>query len=161
MTIAYLGLGANLGATEQTLRNAIFYLAQQPNIALLAQSSLYRSQPIDADGDDYYNCVIKVGTPLAPRQLLTLCQSTENHFGRKRPYRNAPRTLDLDLLLYGDVSINKPDLIIPHPRLTMRAFVLMPLIELDATINIPQRGYARAFLATVATQRIEKLPAYS
>jgi 2-amino-4-hydroxy-6-hydroxymethyldihydropteridine diphosphokinase len=157
MTVAYLGLGANLGDARQTLKDAVVCLAQQHTIAVLAKSSLYRTAPIDAGGDDYFNCAVKLETTLPVRHLLALCHKIELHFGRERPFRNAPRTLDLDILLYGDHSIDEADLIVPHPRLTERAFVLVPLIELDPDLTIPHRGRADAFLAAVAGQRIEKM----
>ncbi|MGF7129785.1 2-amino-4-hydroxy-6-hydroxymethyldihydropteridine diphosphokinase [Paraburkholderia sp. EB58] len=157
MTVAYLGLGANLGDARQTLKDAVVCLAQQHTITVLAKSSLYRTAPIDAGGDDYYNCVVKLETTLPVRHLLALCHKIELHFGRERPFRNAPRTLDLDILLYGDHLIDEPDLIVPHPRLTERAFALVPLTELDPDLTIPLHGRADAFLAAVADQRIEKM----
>ncbi|WP_179401899.1 2-amino-4-hydroxy-6-hydroxymethyldihydropteridine diphosphokinase [Burkholderia guangdongensis] len=157
MTVAYLGLGANLGDARQTLKDAVVCLAQQRTVAVLGKSSLYRTAPVDAGGDDYFNCVVKIDTSLAARELLALCHQIEHHFGRERPYRNAPRTLDLDILLFGDHSIDEPDLIVPHPRLTDRAFVLVPLVEIDPSLAIPARGRADAFLASVAGQRIEKV----
>ncbi|QSN61722.1 MULTISPECIES: 2-amino-4-hydroxy-6-hydroxymethyldihydropteridine diphosphokinase [unclassified Caballeronia] len=157
MTIAYLGLGANLGDARQTLKDAVVCLAQQHTITVLAKSSLYRTAPIDASGDDYFNCVVKLETTLPARALLRLCHVIEEQFGRERPYRNAPRTLDLDILLYGAFSIDDMDLVVPHPRMTERAFVLVPLIELEPDLIIPQRGRADAFVANVADQRIEKV----
>ncbi|SEA68579.1 2-amino-4-hydroxy-6-hydroxymethyldihydropteridine diphosphokinase [Paraburkholderia sartisoli] len=157
MTVAYLGLGANLGDARQTLKDAVVCLAQQHTIAVLAKSSMYRTAPIDAGGDDYFNCVVKIDTTLPVRPLLALCHTIEHHFGRERPFRNAPRTLDLDILLFGDHCMDEPDLIVPHPRLTERAFVLVPLVEIDPTLIIPQRGRAASFLEAVASQRIEKM----
>jgi 2-amino-4-hydroxy-6-hydroxymethyldihydropteridine diphosphokinase len=157
MTVAYLGLGANLGDARQTLKDAVVCLAQQHTVTVLAKSSLYRTAPIDASGDDYYNCVVKLDTTMSVRHLLALCHRIEHHFGRERPFRNAPRTLDLDILLYGEHCIDEPDLTVPHPRLTERAFVLVPLIEIEAALIIPQRGRAAEFLPAVATQRIEKM----
>ncbi|MCA8336331.1 2-amino-4-hydroxy-6-hydroxymethyldihydropteridine diphosphokinase [Burkholderia multivorans] len=157
MTVAYLGLGANLGDARQTLKDAVVCLAQQRTITILDKSSLYRTAPIDAGGDDYYNCVVKVDTTLAARELLALCQKIEHHFGRERPYRNAPRTLDIDILLFGADSIDEADLIVPHPRLTERAFALVPLVEIEPLLDIPARGRADTFLAAVAHQRIEKV----
>ena len=95
MTVAYLGLGANLGDARQTLKDAVVCLAQQHTISVLAKSSLYRTAPIDAGGDDYFNCVVKIDTTLPVRHLLALCHKIEHQFGRERPFRNAPRTLDL------------------------------------------------------------------
>jgi 2-amino-4-hydroxy-6-hydroxymethyldihydropteridine diphosphokinase len=157
MTVAYLGLGANLGDARQTLKDAVVCLAQQHTVTVLAKSSFYRTAPIDAGGDDYYNCVVKLDTALSVRQLLALCHKIEHHFGRERPYRNAPRTLDLDILLFGNQSIDEADLIVPHPRLTGRAFALVPLVEIDPALSIPGHGRADAFLAGVADQRIEKV----
>jgi 2-amino-4-hydroxy-6-hydroxymethyldihydropteridine diphosphokinase len=157
MTVAYLGLGANLGDARQTLKDAVVCLAQQHTITVLAKSSLYRTAPIDAGGDDYLNCVVKLETTLPVRHLLALCHKIELHFGRERPFRNAPRTLDLDILLYGEQCIDEPDLIVPHPRLTERAFALVPLVEIEPTLIIPQHGHADALLAAVAGQRIEKM----
>lgn len=157
MTVAYLGLGANLGDARQTLKDTVVCLAQRPLITVLAKSSLYKSAPLDSSGDDYYNCVVAVETSLSAQQLLKLCMTIEEHFGRERPYRNAPRTLDLDILLFGDERIDEPDLIVPHPRLTLRAFALVPLVELDPAIVVPGLGRADAFLGGAAAQRIEKV----
>ncbi|SAK40934.1 2-amino-4-hydroxy-6-hydroxymethyldihydropteridinepyrophosphokinase [Caballeronia pedi] len=159
MTIAYLGLGANLGDARQTLKDAVVCLAQQHTITVLAKSSVYRTAPIDASGDDYFNCVVKLETSLPARALLRLCHHIELQFGRERPYRNAPRTLDLDILLYGASSIDEADLVVPHPRMTQRAFVLVPLVELEPDLILPQRGRADSFIADVADQRIEKVAA--
>ena len=157
MTVAYLGLGANLGDARQTLKDAVVCLAQQHTINVLAKSSLYRTAPIDAGGDDYFNCAVKLDTSLPAQHLLALCQKIEHHFGRERPFRNAPRTLDLDILLYGDQSIDEADLIVPHPRLIERAFALVPLVEIDAALDIPGHGRAAALLDGVSDQRIEKV----
>lgn len=157
MTVAYLGLGANLGDARQSLKDAVVCLAQQHTITVLAKSSLYRTEPIDAQGDDYYNLVVKVETTLGAHALLALCHRIEHQFGRERPFRNAPRTLDLDIVLFGDARIDDPDLTIPHPRAAERAFVLVPLVEIDADVAIPGAGPANALLAGVAHQRIEKV----
>ncbi|MPW15804.1 2-amino-4-hydroxy-6-hydroxymethyldihydropteridine diphosphokinase [Paraburkholderia sp. CNPSo 3157] len=157
MTVAYLGLGANLGDARQTLKDAVVCLAQQHTITVLAKSSFYRTAPIDAGGDDYLNLVVKLETTMPVRHLLALCHKIEHQFGRERPFRNAPRTLDLDILLYGEHAIDEPDLIVPHPRMTERAFVLVPLVEIEPKLIIPQRGRADSFLAAVADQRIEKM----
>jgi 2-amino-4-hydroxy-6-hydroxymethyldihydropteridine diphosphokinase len=157
MTVAYLGLGANVGDARQSLKDAVVCLAQQHGITVLAKSSLYRTEPIDAHGDDYYNVVVKIETTLNARALLTQCHRIENHFGRERPYRNAPRTLDIDIVLFGDEHIDEPDLVIPHPRAAERAFVLVPLVEIDADVRIPGIGRADSLIERVAEQRIEKV----
>lgn len=157
MTVAWLGIGANLGDARQTLKDTVVCLAQQHTVTVLAKSSLYRTAPIDAGGDDYFNCVVKLDTRLSVRDLLGLCQQIEHHFGRERPFRNAPRTLDIDILLYGEAIIDEPDLIVPHPRMTGRAFVLAPLAEIDPELAIPGHGVVSTFLPAVAQQRIEKM----
>jgi len=128
--IAYVALGANLGDAAQTLRDALHSLAHAPGLRLLTASSLYRTAPIDSSGPDYINAVAEVTTTLSAPDLLTALQAIENGAGRERPYRNAPRTLDLDLLLYGSARIDSPALTVPHPRMWERAFVLMPLREI-------------------------------
>ncbi|HEX7685464.1 MAG TPA: 2-amino-4-hydroxy-6-hydroxymethyldihydropteridine diphosphokinase [Trinickia sp.] len=157
MTVAYLGLGANLGDARQSLKDAVVCLAQQQTITVLAKSSLYRTAPIDSSGDDYYNLVVKLETSLSAASLLALCHRIEHHFGRERPFRNAPRTLDIDVVLFGDACIDEPDLVVPHPRAPERAFVLVPLVEIDPDVSIPGRGRADALLPAVADQRIEKV----
>jgi 2-amino-4-hydroxy-6-hydroxymethyldihydropteridine diphosphokinase len=157
MTVAYLGLGANLGDARQTLKDAVVCLASQHVITVLGKSSLYRTAPIDAGGDDYYNLAVKLETALGAHHLLALCHKIEHHFGRERPFRNAPRTLDIDILLFGDQCFDDAELVVPHPRLTERAFVLVPLVEIDPALEIPRLGRAAQFLAGVAGQRIEKV----
>jgi 2-amino-4-hydroxy-6-hydroxymethyldihydropteridine diphosphokinase len=145
---AYVALGANLGNAAQTLRDALQLLACRPGLRLVKASSLYRTAPIDSSGPDYLNAVAEVATTLTAPALLAALQSIENANGRERPYRNAPRTLDLDLLLYGSGCIQSADLTVPHPRMGARAFVLVPLAEIA-----PERVPAEA-LRTVANQRI-------
>ncbi|WP_454722902.1 MULTISPECIES: 2-amino-4-hydroxy-6-hydroxymethyldihydropteridine diphosphokinase [Cupriavidus] len=156
MTVAFIGIGANLGDARQALKDAIVCLAQQVGITVLARSSLYRTAPVDAGGDDYFNAVVKVETPFSAAQLLRICHHIEDQFGRERPFRNAPRTLDLDLLLFGDEIHGDAHLTVPHPRVAERAFTLVPLLELDPALVIPGRGPAADFLPAVNTQRIEK-----
>ncbi|AKC71918.1 2-amino-4-hydroxy-6-hydroxymethyldihydropteridine diphosphokinase [Pandoraea oxalativorans] len=157
MTVAYIGLGANLGDARQAIKDAIVCLAQQIGVTIIGKSDLYRTAPIESSGDDYLNCAVAVETSLSARQLLTLCLKIELHFGRERPYKNAPRTLDLDLLVYGDERIAEPDLIVPHPRLALRAFVLHPLADIAPELDIPGVGRVSALLPHVADQRIERV----
>ncbi|MBT0569176.1 2-amino-4-hydroxy-6-hydroxymethyldihydropteridine diphosphokinase [Curvibacter sp. CHRR-16] len=139
---AYIGLGGNLagaaGNAADTVRWALAQLANHPSMALLAQSALYGSSPVDAGGADYVNAVACVATDLAPLDLLHALQTLENQAGRERPYRNAPRTLDLDLLLYGDCHMDSVELTIPHPRMAERAFVLQPLADIAPHLVNPQ-----------------------
>ena len=145
---AWIGLGANLGDGEAALRAAVRALAALPGTRLSRLSPLYRSAPIDAGGPDYWNAVAEIATPLAPQALLAALQAIENGAGRERPYRNAPRTLDLDVLLYGSVRIETPDLTVPHPRMFERAFVLRPLADIAPALVDAQA------LAAVAGQRL-------
>jgi 2-amino-4-hydroxy-6-hydroxymethyldihydropteridine diphosphokinase len=143
----FVGLGANLGDAAATVRAAFEALDALPGTRRVARSSLYRSAPVDARGADYINAVAQLETRLLPAALLKELQAIEERFGRERPYRNAPRTLDLDLLLYGERRIVTPLLTVPHPRMHERAFVLAPLAEIAPDLA----------LAWPADQRIERL----
>jgi 2-amino-4-hydroxy-6-hydroxymethyldihydropteridine diphosphokinase len=148
---AGIGLGANLGDARRAVRGAIEAIGQLPGTTVTQQSSLYRSAPVDAGGPDYVNAVIEVLTELTAPELLAHLQRIEHGAGRTRPYRNAPRTLDLDLLLFGSATISSAPLSVPHPRLRERAFVLLPLAEIA-----PQAVPAEA-LAAVSTQVIARM----
>ncbi len=155
--VAYIGIGANLGDARANVADAIAHLRRLPDGALTAVSSLYLSAPIDSSGDDYINAVARVETRLPAQALLQALLAIELAHGRERPYRNAPRTLDLDLLLYGDERIASPTLHVPHPRMSERAFVLLPLLELAPRIVIPGLGPAERHLAAVAGQGITRI----
>ena len=135
---AWVGLGANLGDPQAAVRKALEDLAASPGVEGLRGSRLYRSAPVDSSGPDYINAVAQFSTRLSAPALLALLQSLEQAALRERPYRNAPRTLDLDLLLYGDACIDSPHLVVPHPRMQQRAFVLLPLAELAPQRVDPQ-----------------------
>ncbi|MDR3480870.1 MAG: 2-amino-4-hydroxy-6-hydroxymethyldihydropteridine diphosphokinase [Burkholderiaceae bacterium] len=154
---AYIGIGANLGDAQESVRQAIDRLSGLPKTRLVRQSSLFRTAPIDAGGDDYVNAVACVQTQLDAHELLAQLQAIENEFGRERPYVNAPRTLDLDILLYGNRQIDSASLTVPHPRLTQRAFALIPLLQIDPLIAIPGKGAAHLFAPAVAGQAISKI----
>ena len=148
---AYIGLGANLGDPAAELDLAIQRLGSMPGTRVTAQSPYYRTAPIDATGPDYTNAVIAVRTVCTAPALLLCLQAIEAQAGRERPYRNAPRTLDLDILLYGDAQVSSASLCIPHPRMWERAFVLYPLADIA-----PQRVSASQ-LRAVAAQDIFRL----
>ena len=148
---AYVAIGANLGDARQAVEDAIGALGRLPQSRLVARSSLYRTAPVDAGGPDFINAVVALDTDLAPHDLLAKLQAIETASGRERPYRNAPRTLDLDLLMHGDRVLDTPTLTLPHPRMHQRAFVLVPLAEIA-----PDRVTA-AQLVTVAGQGIQRL----
>ncbi len=155
--IAYIGIGANLGDARANVDDALARLASLDGATLLASSAKYRTAPIDSSGDDYINAVACIDTALSAPALLDALHGIELAHGRERPYRNAPRTLDLDILLYGDQQVDLPQLHVPHPRMLERAFVLVPLLEIAPDISVPGRGPARGYLAAVAGQSIDKL----
>lgn len=154
---AFVGLGANLGNARATLQAAFAALSELPGTRLVACSSVYCSAPVDAAGPDFYNAVAALDTELSPGALLDDLLALELRFGRERPYRNAPRTLDMDLLLHGQIQCETPRLSLPHPRAHERAFVLAPLAELAPDLVLPGRGPVQALLAAVAAQRIQRL----
>lgn len=156
MAAAYVGLGANLGDALATLRAAAAALSALPGVAAASASSVYRSAPVDAAGPDFLNAVVRLECRHDARTLFRQLRSIESAHGRQRPYRNAPRTLDLDLLLWGDARIADADLVVPHPRMHERAFVLVPLAELDPGVQVPGRGAVAALLAAVAAQALER-----
>ncbi len=155
--IAYIAIGANLGDAMANVDDAFALLTALPGTRVLAQSSRYRTAPIDSSGPDYINAVACIDTALPALDLLDALQAIELAHGRERPYRNAPRTLDLDILLYDGQRIDHPRLTVPHPRMTERAFVLVPLLEIAPHIALPGAGPAASFSAQVAQQEIVRL----
>jgi 2-amino-4-hydroxy-6-hydroxymethyldihydropteridine diphosphokinase len=154
---AYIGLGANLGDPLQTIQAAIIALDTLSLTEVTNKSSLYRTQPIEADGDDFINAVVELQTRQSPAEILNALQNIERQFGRVRSYQNAPRSLDCDLLLYDQQIIDTPDLIVPHPRMHQRAFVLIPLVEIAPEIHIPTIGLAKPLLSGLKLQAICKI----
>jgi 2-amino-4-hydroxy-6-hydroxymethyldihydropteridine diphosphokinase len=155
---AFIGLGANLGDREAQVRRALLALAGLPGTRLVAASSLYRSAPVGVGAQpDFINAVAEIQTALGARALLEALLAAERRFGRRREFPGAPRTLDLDLLLYGDRVIAEPGLVVPHPRMHERAFVLAPLAEIAPDIAIPGKGRAGTLLAACTDQKIEKI----
>lgn len=139
---AFITLGANLGDARAAVLQAFGALSVLPDTSLMARSRLYRTAPHEASGPDFINAVARIETRLAAPQLLDALQAIENSAGRERPYVNAPRTLDLDILMYGDARIDSPRLTVPHPRMQGRAFVLRPLADVA-----PERVSAAALRA--------------
>jgi len=158
VTIAFVGLGSNLDDPQRQVALALAELAALPQTRVIGASSLYRSAPVGyASQPDFINAVAKLDTLLEPVRLLEALQAIEAAHGRRRSFPNAPRTLDLDLLLYADRKLDSAELTLPHPRLHERAFVLKPLLELEPGLSIPGRGEARALLAAVADQAAERI----
>ena len=151
MTRAFVGLGANLGERETTLRRAVELLASEPEVEVVALSSLRETDPVGfLDQPRFVNGAAKVETTLGPRALLERLLEVERSLGRERTGpRFGPRTVDLDLLLYGDETIDEPGLHVPHPRLHERRFALEPLAELDPGLVVPGRGPVQTLLAAL------------
>lgn len=159
MTKAYVALGANLGHPQESLLAALEDLRQTASVDVTAVSSFYRTAPVESSGPDYVNAVAEVETTLEASELLHVLQRIENAHGRVRPAGvvNAPRTLDLDLLLFGKDTVATPELTVPHPRMHLRAFVLVPLLEIAPDAVIPGLGAARDYVAATADQAIQKI----
>ncbi|MDA8109195.1 MAG: 2-amino-4-hydroxy-6-hydroxymethyldihydropteridine diphosphokinase [Betaproteobacteria bacterium] len=158
MVAAYVGLGANLAAPRDQVLAALDELDRLPQTRVTARSSLYRSAPLGyAAQPDFVNAVARIETALSAERLLAELLAVERRHGRERSFADAPRTLDLDLLLYGDARIDSAGLRVPHPRMHERAFVLRPLLELDPEARIPGRGPASALLAECADQRLARI----
>jgi 2-amino-4-hydroxy-6-hydroxymethyldihydropteridine diphosphokinase len=156
--IAYIGLGSNLENPLDQLRRAFADIDKLPDTRVVARSSLYRSAPIGLlDQPDFVNAVAKIETALTPQALLQALLQIEHRHGRERTIRNAPRTLDLDVLLYDDMQLNEPGLTIPHPQMHLRAFVLRPLLEIAPDAGIPGVGSAQSSLLNCMNQILERI----
>ena len=155
---AYVGLGANLGEPRRQLTEALAAMSSLPETRLAGQSGFYRTAPIgNTDQPGFLNAVAALDTRLAPAVLLAGLMDIERRQGRERPFVNAPRTLDLDLLLFGDEQIARPGLTVPHPRMHERAFVLKPLLELAPGARIPGKGPAIECLELCSGQFAERI----
>ena len=155
---AYIALGSNLEVPLTQIRNAFAELGKLPKTKLIARSSLYRSAPVGNINQPYFiNAVAKLETRLAPRKLLAALLEIEQRHGRRREFPNAPRTLDLDLLLYGDLIHHEHGLTLPHPRMHQRAFVLSPLHEIAPDSVIPGIGSVAEVLAACTGQHLQRL----
>lgn len=160
-TLAYIGLGSNLGHPRRRLARALFDLSRLPRTRVMAASPNYVSAPIGCDQPqpDYVNATAALRTALAPRELLAHLRAIERRHGRLRRAgepRNAPRALDLDVLLFGRRQLRRSELTLPHPRMHERAFVLLPLLDIAPAASIPGRGSARRWLRRVGDQRIAR-----
>lgn len=156
--IAFVGLGSNLDDPHHQLQRAFVALGNLPDTSMTARSSLYRSAPLGyADQPDFVNAVARIETALSPRSLLKSLLDIEHEHGRERTFRNAPRTLDLDILLYDDLRMHEHGLTIPHSQMHLRAFVLQPLLEIAPDANIPGFGSALHALHQCNDQTLERL----
>jgi len=155
---AYVALGSNLEDPQRQLRSGLESLAALPATRLLRASSFYRSAPVGyADQPDFVNAVAAIETGLSPRGLLDALLAVERRHGRVREFLNAPRTLDLDIVAYGDRTIDEPGLAVPHPRMHERAFVMVPLAEIAPDAAIPGRGSVRELAARVDAASVTRL----
>ncbi len=155
---AYVALGSNLEDPIRQIQSAYQKITELPGTHLLQRSSFYKSAPVGRiNQPDFINAVAKINTILTPFELLDALLSIESQHGRVRESRNAPRTLDLDILLYGNLQLNDNKLIIPHPRMSQRAFVLYPLLEIEPKCHIPGHGRIDQLITTCSSQIIERL----
>jgi 2-amino-4-hydroxy-6-hydroxymethyldihydropteridine diphosphokinase len=163
MRSAYIGLGANQGDLVETLNSAVQSLGSLEQSRFIAVSPFYKTAPIDAAGPDYLNAVVCLDTELEPYGLLLHLLEIEMVFGRKRrgadARRNAPRSIDLDLLMVGNLIIRSAPLVLPHPRMHERAFVLRPLLDIAPSLLVPGQGPVAGLLTRVADQAVEPLAA--
>jgi len=156
--IAFIGLGSNLEDPRSQLQHAFAELDQLPDTRLIARSSLYRSAPLGyPDQPEFVNAVAEIATALTPQALLQALLQIEHQHGRERTFRNAPRTLDLDVLLYDDAQMHEHGLTIPHPQMHLRAFVLQPLLEIAPDAGIPGVGQVGMALKRCQDQVLEML----
>ncbi|MDP3777209.1 2-amino-4-hydroxy-6-hydroxymethyldihydropteridine diphosphokinase [Methylotenera sp.] len=163
MKQAFVALGSNLENPKAQVEQALIALRHLPETRLIKQSSLYQTAPVDCvvTAPDFINAVAEIETSLAPEALLDAILDIENQAGRERPYVNAPRVLDCDLLLYEDVTQETTKLTLPHPRMHTRGFVLLPLFEIAPDIFIPNHGKIAAFMTPDLLLGIKKLPSSS
>jgi 2-amino-4-hydroxy-6-hydroxymethyldihydropteridine diphosphokinase len=155
---AFVGIGANLGDSKANVRRAIEVLGIAADTRVIATSSLYRTAPVGRlDQPDFVNAVVELETRLDPGALLDKLLSIEKEFGRERSTPNAPRILDLDLLIYDDQYCETEHLTLPHPRMSERAFVLVPLVEIAADIPVGALGTAEALLSAISTDGVERI----
>ena len=158
MALAYIGIGANLGDASQHVHLAIAAIDHLAHTRLVAASSLYRTAPVGyVDQPDFINAVAAIETQLDPHALLAALRDIEQRHGRVRTFKDAPRTLDLDVLLYDQIEIADESLTVPHPRMHERAFVLAPLAEIAPDALIPGKGRASDWLLRCADQQILKM----
>ena len=158
MTLAYVGIGSNLERPREQVLQAFEELGRIPATRLTRKSSLYRSAPMgNADQPDFVNAVAEIDTALSPTEILLQLKNIETRHGRIRSFPNAPRTLDLDLLLYEKEALASENLTLPHPRMHERAFVLKPLVEIAPDITVPGRKTAKELLKNCAKQDVQRI----
>lgn len=158
MVRAFLSLGSNLGDRLNNLKEAVNIIGRYAGVSVERVSSVYETGPVgEVEQDNFYNVVVEIRTGLTARGLLELAQIVERALKRERKIRWGPRIIDVDILLYGDVFVSEQDLVVPHPEMKNRAFVLIPLIEIAPEIKLPEDKPASVYLEVVAGQKVEKV----
>ncbi len=158
MPIAYLSLGSNLGDREENLRRALQMLDEIPQARIVAVSSLYETEPVDEGGpNDYLNIAVKMEVTGTAQEFHRACSRVEQTLGRPAPPRRGPRRIDVDLLLFGDERLNEPDLQVPHPRMEQRAFVLVPLLEIEPALALRGKPIAEWLALLRSAQAIRRV----
>jgi 2-amino-4-hydroxy-6-hydroxymethyldihydropteridine diphosphokinase len=162
MAICYLSLGSNLGNKRTNLKRAVTLIGKHPQIKLIAQSSLYETEPVGYREQPYFlNIVIKIETTLSPQRLWQVVQSIEKKMGRKPSLRWGPRLIDIDILLYNNLVLSYPNLEIPHPELEKRAFVLIPLYEIAPGIRLPSGSDLATLIKNLSEQGVRRIGSLS
>lgn len=156
-TVCYLGLGGNLGHPMALFDEVIEYFRQHPSVAGAKESPRYESAPVDATGPNYVNSVLEIQWQGNAEQLLVACLGLEAQLGRVRTTRNAPRPIDVDVLLVGKQTVNTNELTVPHPRMHLRRFVLEPLLQLNPAAEIPGKGLAKEYLPATLDQVVRAI----
>jgi len=158
VTVAYVGIGSNVDEPVKQVRQALLELDRLPHSRVVKRSSLFRSAPVGyASQPDFVNAVAQLETGISAARLLAELQEIESRHGRQRSFANAPRSLDLDLLMFGNSELKTKDLTLPHPRMHERAFVLKPLVEISPEVSIPGVGLAKDSLKSVEHQIVERI----
>lgn len=147
MVTAYLSIGSNLADPESQCQNAVAALDSSPGLSVTRVSPLYRTRPVEEPDQPWFvNAVVEVRTSMVASGLLAVCRDIENRMGRVREYRFGPRVIDIDILMFGDECVEIPDLVVPHPRMTARRFVLVPLCDMVPDLRHPASGRTMAWL---------------
>lgn len=158
MATSYLSLGSNMGDRLKNLDLALEALEADRNIKVSSKSDIYETSPVEyRDQPDFFNLVLEIETRYGPAKLLDACLAIETAMGRERIKPGGPRNIDIDILLYDNETINEPQITIPHPRLTKRAFVLVPLTDLKADITLPGGEKLQDFIPSTSSQQVRKL----
>ncbi len=158
MKTVYLSLGSNIGDRLGQLREAVRIIAEREDVQVAKISSVYETEPIGGvDQESFYNIVVEIETSLPPKDVLQLAHDVEKALRRERKVHWGPRTIDIDILLYDEILFDEKDLVIPHPEMKNRAFVLAPLLEIAPEIRFPDGTSARHYMKDVAKQGIEKV----